>query len=487
MARRDGSQIGLDLWLRFGARGPGTVVLPEYGLRRMTVDELTEWAATRFSRANAAVWMTGAPPPGLRLRLGEGPPAPPPVLQADIRARRAWAGFETNLVSVTVATIPSPGRLIVLHVAEQRARRALRDEGALSYSISSNRVELPDGSVVEGLYCDFAPGHETEVRDTSVEILEDLANDGVTCDELNDYLRYWRRLMADRRSLPDQLDYAARTISRNRTMVSVAELTESFERIAPGDCGLALADGLPSTLIVGPSSIDHPPAGFTDYPQDCDAVVEGRRYRPVPGRAHGVLIVGDQGVSRIIDDRRVRTVRFADCEVLAVWGNGRRELIGGDGNTIQLIPQSWWDIDDLDRLIDGHIPTNRVVEMGPGDPAPDRPRSGEPLVGSGDLLAALPTGFRCGTVLVRPPRAIQLSQRPSPNLVLANRRSEHLPARSEGSATTGCLCRAGGYAGWADVVPGRGGGCSWGPGIVAGVVVTLGSSIARGACHGCSG
>ena len=58
----DQSQQGADLLVRFGARGPGLVALPEYGLHRLGADEVAEWASTRFTRANAAPWMTGPPP-----------------------------------------------------------------------------------------------------------------------------------------------------------------------------------------------------------------------------------------------------------------------------------------------------------------------------------------------------------------------------------------------------------------------------------------
>jgi zinc protease len=393
-ARQDEGQLGADLVFRFGARGPGLLGFPQYGLRRITTDEVAAWAATRFTRASAALCLTGPPPAGLRLSLGEGPAPPPPPLEHDVAARRAWAGLATKVVSVTVVGQPQVGRSAALEAAQERALRVLRHERALCYTVSAVRVELPDGSRVEGLYGDFAQDHEAEVRDGAIEILERIADEGVTQAELDEIRRRWRQMTADPRALPSRLDFVARAITRGRQAPSEDELAERLDRLEPLGCGVALGEALPSALVIGPDTIKDPPVGFTEYPVGLDASVEGRRYRPVPERERGELIVGDKGVSWILDYDKVRTVRFAECQVVARWENGRRDLIGSNGQRVVVIPQAWWDADGLERAIDDHVLSGRLVDMGPGNPISERPARDQAMAGrSTEFLQACRDAF----------------------------------------------------------------------------------------------
>ena len=67
---------------RYGADTYGLVAYPEFGIGAFSAGEVRAWAGQYFTRGNAAIWVTGGPPPGgLRLDLPAGPamPAPKPA------------------------------------------------------------------------------------------------------------------------------------------------------------------------------------------------------------------------------------------------------------------------------------------------------------------------------------------------------------------------------------------------------------------------
>ena len=67
--------------LRFGARTYGGAAKRELGLRRITPDDVERWAAERFCKENAVLWMTGEPPADLRLDLPSGRRWPVPAAE----------------------------------------------------------------------------------------------------------------------------------------------------------------------------------------------------------------------------------------------------------------------------------------------------------------------------------------------------------------------------------------------------------------------
>src|SRR5262249_28047832 len=60
--RRGVNQSGIDLYCRFGPRGPGLGGRRELGFRRVDSDEVVSWARTWFTSRNAAFWISGAIP-----------------------------------------------------------------------------------------------------------------------------------------------------------------------------------------------------------------------------------------------------------------------------------------------------------------------------------------------------------------------------------------------------------------------------------------
>src|SRR4029077_10715458 len=71
-ASRDYGSLASHLSLRYGARVYGLGDYPQFGIRRITANEVLDWSARYFTGANAAIWLTGPPPKSLSMNLPPG-------------------------------------------------------------------------------------------------------------------------------------------------------------------------------------------------------------------------------------------------------------------------------------------------------------------------------------------------------------------------------------------------------------------------------
>ena len=408
--RSDVPQFVADLFVRFGAQGPGLAALPEYGLHRLQADDVADWASTRFVSGNAAFWMTGPPPRQLRMELLDRPAPTSARLEPLSTAGPAWArAGGTKLVSATVlAPSPECARAVVVafHAAGARLHRVLRNERALAYEVSPVVESLPDGFDLIGVFCDYAAAHETEVRDVVVETVMAIAADGVTASERDEMSAGRRRALADPRTIPSQLDVLAWRRCCGREITPPEAIMAEVDALDPDDVARALRDALPTMLAIGPPTIEHPPDGFTERLSWSESEVEGHRYAPVPGRERGELVVGDEGISWVLQPERAMTVLFAECGLVKRWDNGDRELFGRDGRSVLVDPLAWWDADGLEALIDRNVPPDLRVDLGPGIETPQRPENEEAMSGQGRAFLE-----SCRTTIGEPPRRFGLRDR----------------------------------------------------------------------------
>ena len=101
--RRDPSQLGLDLSIRFGPSGAGLLGWPEYGLLRLEAEEVLQWAQTWFTAANAMLWTSGPVPPSLNLgNLPRGKPVTREISPHLFASARTLVGVDTRTVSLSM-------------------------------------------------------------------------------------------------------------------------------------------------------------------------------------------------------------------------------------------------------------------------------------------------------------------------------------------------------------------------------------------------
>ncbi|TVT53915.1 insulinase family protein [Amycolatopsis rhizosphaerae] len=124
--------------IRYGAQGYGLTGYPEYGVGRISAEDVRSWAESWFTRQNAVLWIAGERVPAeLDLPLPEGArrPAPEP------RPVVASAGYiESGTGRVFVESVirrGMAGRLLAL-LLERELFRSLRQEGGYSYTATAS-------------------------------------------------------------------------------------------------------------------------------------------------------------------------------------------------------------------------------------------------------------------------------------------------------------------------------------------------------------
>ena len=95
---------------RFGAAGFGLAGLSELGVRSATIERLRDFGAQRFTRGNAVLWLTGPPPPGLRLEFAEGERQPLPPLEPLPQMFPVGSSMTRRAASLSVRSSRGPAR-----------------------------------------------------------------------------------------------------------------------------------------------------------------------------------------------------------------------------------------------------------------------------------------------------------------------------------------------------------------------------------------
>jgi zinc protease len=190
-------------WLRFGPVGHGLVGYHEHGLAHVGPAETSAWVADRFTRENAAVWLTGEPPPGFALTLPAGrrvpavEPDPIPYLTFPCAYDRGPDG----VVAVSIVARRTTPLMAAIEVAQHRLMRTLRYEEGLSYAVEWWFGPLTATHAQSVLWADLLAENAERVRELLLATLYDLAEHGPTEEELEHDLHELRRFFDD----PDSL------------------------------------------------------------------------------------------------------------------------------------------------------------------------------------------------------------------------------------------------------------------------------------------
>lgn len=360
------------LSLLVGPAAYGLTAEPERGLGWLTGADLTAWARQCFTKGNAAAWLTFEPPSELEpLALPEGARLPPPALepipslalpsQLDIFEGGVAAGFVGKR---------TPALHSAFTIAVERARARLRHETGLSYSPGGSSLLLDGHHFHDVLTADCLDKDGTRVRDELLSLLDSLAEDGPTEEELE-----WDRDMHERAlRRPDwpfaELDFTARDELFGVEPRYKAERVRERAELTRASVAQALADALETLIVLVPDGV--PLAGrrtLHDYEPDNRDVLEGRTYRPADQwREWGFtdeLVVGEAGVSAsdATGDGRV-TIPFADCVAGIRQLSGRLILVARTGSRITINPQHYEDGSEVLHPIEAALGEERIVPLG---------------------------------------------------------------------------------------------------------------------------
>jgi len=348
---------------RYGPASYGLPAFAEYGLDALTIDDLRDWAATRFTRGNAVLWISGAEPPGdLRLDLPEGERLPYPTAHSVLPRLPAYFTTDADGVAFDAVVPRSAASRAYAGVLARRMNDRLRRELGVSYHASAVYQPRDERHATVTAAADVLAEDRAATCRAFVDLLLDLARSPVDPAEI--------------RTEPDA-DPAERLAAAAEDVLAGLPVAAA-EPVSPEEVGQIARIALDTGLAMLPAGTGIGRAGFVPAPVTSSSVIDGTEYR-LRNRpdAQARLIVGADGLS-LVDGLDVATVRYATCPMMMAWPDGGRLLYAEDSIVVPFEPQLWGAPAAVRLAVDAAIPADRVVRRPAREPAaipkpPDKP------------------------------------------------------------------------------------------------------------------
>jgi len=372
-ARESANWLRAILNYRYGSTGWGLAGLDEFGLCNPDPEEVQVWAQTRFTAENAVLWVNGPLPAGLRIRLPSGSRTQSDDSPAAVVGLPAWAIQAGSGVGVSMTGARSTALGIMAQIARRRAQAQLR-QGAVSYSVELSYQPLDRNSAHVGLWADALPENVDRVGPELLMILDGLADVGPNQEELDKSLDEGERADDNADSVLGWLDSAATNELLGSAIYTPDRIREDIRGLTPDRGRSAIAEAMKTLLVMAPGKFKVPSARFTPVPVWSAERVTGftvglRLGLSTVGR-NIQLTVAKEGVTFAFDGSRLITIWFGRIAAVLQWTDGSRTLHGNDGFRLHLCPRDWHDGERLIRWIEGQVPKEKLVAMGPR-PSPD--------------------------------------------------------------------------------------------------------------------
>lgn len=388
--RDEASQAGRGLggalrWYRFGACGHGLAGIEELGLTWLGPDRVLPWAARRYTRDNAVMWLSTRPPEDLRLDLPAGAaPVRPPVATIDEVRFPAHVPWEGPGVAVSYLTQRTPAANVAAHILERRARQRLRFDLGLVYDIAFDYEPLTADLAHVSVGTDCPDERIPVVRDALLAVFDELAAGGPSPAELAAEIAAFTRGVDERDGRLAFLDAMAGELLLGEPIRQPDELLERRAAVTVDAARSAFGEALTSRLMLA----NTPPldGAWQAYPGWSSSAVEGREFRPagfhLPGRGPKErLVVGADGVMVRVPEGAL-TVRWTDVVAVVHETPDVRTIWGADGFRVVVAGPAWRDGAAAVAAVDAAVPAEVIAcgEHGVGgfeDPE-DQPRATTP-------------------------------------------------------------------------------------------------------------
>ncbi|WP_146069692.1 insulinase family protein [Arthrobacter sp. B0490] len=345
-----GPAVAEHLLRRYGLSSFGLAAVDQPALTGISREAVEEVIRTFLTRGNAALALTGPPPPGLSLVLPPGE-ARPPLAAVPIRSLPLPLWFELGGPPLALSFEYESGSELartsasaIAQILCQRALADLRKQRGLIYDIE---FDLFEGGSGRGLVCFTADPRKENAELVCSElrrILQDLALHGPEELELQQLTDDIKDFVADPRSAVVAAADAARRHLVGEQIISPEQMVTETAAVTPQSVKDALSL-LDSTLIVGmPEGTSTSDSTLNSFGSEDHEPVSGRAFkRSFRGSFQGVpskarLVVGDAGVSLV--DQVVTTIRWEDVRGLEYTPYGIA-LHGVDAASVEL-QQSWF-------------------------------------------------------------------------------------------------------------------------------------------------
>ncbi|MDX1374651.1 MAG: hypothetical protein R3357_03745 [Burkholderiales bacterium] len=363
----------LMLW-RYGAAGHGLSGLPELGIRRVTAELLQAYAAQRFTRENAVLWLTGPPPTDLRFGLPRGTKLDLPRLAPIQKSFPSW--FLDNACGGVAAGATLPRRCastLFGDIVLARLRKRLRNERAVSYAPSVMYYPLDADVAHLVLYADSDAARRAELSQAFGEVVTQLtAIDQSEVEAARTRIReHWSGPLAapEADRMAAEVQRAAVDWIFGKAFQPWASLAAEFASVTKIDV-LAVCGELQSTVMFAlPSDTPLETWCGSQAPMSTVPVVQGREILSIDSPIRQELLVyGPDGASLIFPDGSHCTVRYAQLAAALHYGDGCVTLVGNDAAGVTVEPTLWQGGHDVARRICARVPAQLLVEH-PSRPA----------------------------------------------------------------------------------------------------------------------
>ena len=369
-ALRSVGEIGPALVWRYGARGPGLAGYLEPGLSRATVAAIASLAAASFTRGNAALFLDGPPPAGLRLPLADGPARPTPVavpceeeLPAAylIRAGATVSGVVERTVQGTV--LP--------HVLREQFTRQFRHRDGAAYAPWSHYEPVDDHHAVVLCGTDASDDLLKKLADRVLEQVEQVAAGHVDESVVAGVVAQLEQFHLDPFNSPTLAYRAVVDHLRGEPVDEFEEILAEIRAVdvdAVAQAGTTLRDSL--LLGIADRATWRRQLPFPTMPSLPEPLASRPiRSRDFPAVRQRLVVTGD-AVQMGADDHW-STVRASEIVGVFAQPDGARELVSRDGWTLRVEPTLWRGgstlTERLDRLVDPDllIPAERGADQVP--------------------------------------------------------------------------------------------------------------------------
>lgn len=349
------------LLARFGGRDLGLAALVEPALDVMTGDDVRAWAARYFVTENAALALTGPPPPGLTLDLPSGarnhrtPPAQRPI---------PLPGWTTGPPGAAVAILGtySPAFKAGTRVALDRITDELRHGRGEAYDVDSYLTVVDPATELSHVtfVTDPEDKRAASVANQIVDILVSLADDGPTAEELGHDHAGMVEAFADPRSVDNEVCSFASAYLADKPLESNEQLLDEHHRLTPADVAQALAPVRETALAIVPEDVEFARPRFRSVPPSCGDPVDGRVHKRRPFGSWAPpgtrLRVGDEGVSIVYADGVHGTARWADVAGVGVHPDGVYSVQSAEGSCVPLRAGDWMGGGDIINVLQTKVP-----------------------------------------------------------------------------------------------------------------------------------
>jgi hypothetical protein len=356
---------------RYGAAGYGLLRLPELGLQKITLEQLQNHAAQRFTRKNAILWLSGPLPENLRLPLPDGikHPIPPPTpIQQTLPC---W--FVDDLCGGVAAGITVPrvyAAPIFCEMASRRLHKRLRTDQAVSYAPSFFYDPLNSEIAHLVLYADSDKNRRAELANAFGEVFQEFntIEDAEIESVINQFVERFTGPLA-----PPPADRKVIEVQRAAMAWILGHEYESLEYVASQYNAVTVEEVASFGSYVQANAMFALPGearllpGFGKMaPVSIAPVVRGpwAIHMDSPVRPEK-LVYSPDGVSLLLPDGSHYTVRFSELAAALCYEDGGVHLIGSDAVSIMVEPTLWRDGQNISSRIREQVPEHLRIDRGP--------------------------------------------------------------------------------------------------------------------------